>query len=339
MTSITRPDQLNTEDWVGVEKMYPPPDWHGVSPNVVAQRGRAWNQDPNAGPWLDQPDAQERIAKRLDAGEITEQDAELLLEWTRHGYCVLPGAVADHSLLDEYADDLDSLWTATEAKKGLQIMSLHLPDRPSGPVSHEELLSWPKDVRLRLRDTQLWRIHYHHPHTNAGAALTQYPTIVRMVSLLLGEDPVLVNAIGFRRGSQVGLHQDLCAYHIHPTNRLIGVWLACHDVDPNAGPLAVYPGSHRTPIWPGFANYPQTNLRSCHLETRDAQTRYLEEAVVGKELVPVAVKKGDVIFQHPLQIHKGAAIVNPDITRKSMVIHYSVRGGDRMHEVEGPFNW
>ena len=333
--------EWKTDEWVGKERMYPPPDWYGASPDVIKHRGRPWNQVYSDGPWLDHDGAEKKIDARLKEGRISEEEASLLTQWARDGYFTLEGAIerSHLDLIDQYVKDLDDLWTADKPMDGLQIMSLHLDDRPPGPTDHAELLTWPLEKRLHLRDSQLWRIHYYHPFSQAGMELTKAPRVLRMACLLLDEDPVLINAIGFKWGSQVGLHQDLCAYHIHPANRLIGVWLAGEDVNPEAGPLGVYPGTHRVPLWPGWNNYPQTNLRTCHLETRDEQANYLSDAVEGIERKPLPVKKGDAIFQHPLLIHGGDKIVDRSATRFSMVIHYSVSGGDKMHKVEGPFNW
>ena len=333
--------EWNTDQWVGKERMYDPPNWHGVSPAVIAKRGKRWNHNRADGPWLDHDGAEEKIQERLERGLISDEEADLLSQWVTQGYFILRQAIdeSEFGVIDEYVEDLDGLWTTDKPSDGLQIMSLHIDGRPPGPTDHAELLSWPLERRLELRDTQIWRIHYYHPYTRAGLKLTKAPKLLRMSQLLLDEDPVLINSIGFKWSSQVTLHQDLCAYHIHPGNRLIGVWLGCQDVNLDAGPLAVYPGSHRVPIWPGWNNYPQTNLRTCHLEMRDGQEKYLEESVKGLAWIPLGVNKGDAIYQHPLLIHGADNIRDRTATRYSMVIHYSVSGGDKMHEVEGPFNW
>ncbi|GEM_PF-785984 len=324
--------------WTGIERMYPPTDWLGVSPKVVSLRGKAWNQDPDAGPWLDQPGAQDRIAHMHKEGKIDDQQEQALRQWETEGYTILRG-VLDPKMVEDYAKDLDDLWTDGVHRPGLQIMSLHIPGRQSGPVDHAELLTWPLETRIDLRDNQIWRIHYHHPNSRSGFDITTAAPIVDMARLILGEETSLINSIGFQRGSQVGLHQDICAYHIHPTNRLVGVWVACEDVHEDAGPLTVYPRTHKVPIWSGWNNYPQTNLRTCTLGTRDAQNSYLEQHIAGIEPRPLVIEKGDVIFQHPLQIHNGGKIKDRSHTRKSLVLHYSVPGGDRMNEVVGPFNW
>jgi phytanoyl-CoA hydroxylase len=340
MTTLDN-QKWNTEHWTGQERIYDPPNWHGVSPEVVARRGRPWNQTPASAPWLDQEGAGAQIDAKLRQGAISSEEAVLLHQWVNDGYFILEGAVpsSDFDVVDEYVRDLDGLWTTDQEIRGLQVMSLHIKGRRPGPIDHAEILSWPMEKRLDVRDNQLWRIHYFHPHTAAGLALTKAEKILRMCSLLLGAEPVLINGIGLKFGSQSGLHQDLCAYHIHPANHLVGIWLAAEDVNPAAGPLEVYPGSHRAGLWPGWRNYPQTSLRTCHLETRDAEAAFLAKSVAGIEGKPLPVKKGDAIFQHGLLIHGADRITDRQATRYSMVLHYSVKGGDRMHEVEGPFNW
>ncbi len=57
------------------------------------------------------------------------------------------------------------------------------------------------------------------------------------------------------------------------------------------------------------------------------------------ERIALPVKKGDAILTHGLLVHGGDKIRDRSLTRYSSVIHYTVPGGDRMHEVEGPFNW
>jgi phytanoyl-CoA hydroxylase len=341
MTTMFTTREWNTEEWAEVERMCESPNWHGVSPEVIARRGRPWNQDPNDVPWLDRDDAEEQIDARLKAGLLTPEDGQRMRQWARDGYFILEGAIEpeDHSVIDQYSRDIDDLWTADKAIDGLQIMSLHIKGRPPGPIDHAEILSWPLEERIRLRDKQLWRVHYFHRHSPAAMRLSAANNLLRASALILDEDPVLVSYIAFKWGSEVGVHQDLAAMHIHPKNRLVGVWLAGEDVNPLAGPLGVYPGSHKIPIWPGWNNYPQTNLRTCHLDTRAKEEQYLKEAVAGQQRIPLPVKKGDAIFTHGLLVHGGDKIKDRNTTRFSSVIHYTVSGGDKTHAVEGPFNW
>lgn len=331
----------STVDWAGQERMYSPVDWHGVSPAVIAQRGKQWNQDPADVPWLDRPNPENTLRARRINDLISEEEEKFLLQWITDGYFIIKDVLdqGQHDLLDDYVRFLNDLWLSEEVLNGLQLMSLHIPGRAPGPIDHAEILRWPLAMRLEVRDSQQWRIHYQHPYSNAAMKLTKASQVLRMCSLILDEPAVLLNSIGLKYSSQSGLHQDLCAYHIHPANRLVGGWLAAENVNPKAGPLLVYPGTHRVPMWPGWNNYPQTNLRTCHLETRYAETAYLTEAVKGITPVPILLNKGDVMLQHSLLIHSAAKIEDKSATRYSMVLHYGAKGVDKMHEVEGPFNY
>jgi len=263
MTTMST-DDCNTELWTKNVRMWETPNWHGVSPEVIARRGRPWNRDENDIPWLDRDDAAKRIDARLTDGTITTDEAQLLHQWVTDGYFILRGAVppSDFGTIDQFNRDLDDIWTADKPIDDLQIMSLHIPGRRPGPISHAELLEWPLEKRIQVRDSQLWRVHYWHCFSQAAMKLSTAPRLLRMATLILDEPATLVSYIGFKWGSQVGVHQDVAAMHIHPKDRLVGVWLAGEDVDPQAGPLSVYRGSHRVPMWSGWNNYPQTNLRS-----------------------------------------------------------------------------
>ena len=46
-----------------------------------------------------------------------------------------------------------------------------------------------------------------------------------------------------------------------------------------------------------------------------------------------------MLFWHGMLLHGGAPVLRRGISRKSMVLHYTVRGADRAREVRGPFNW
>lgn len=125
----------------------------------------------------------------------------------------------------------------------------------------------------------------------------------------------------------------------HPHNWLMGAWLACEDVAADQGPLVFHPGSHRVPLFPRFTDYPQTNLRTATAEDFDAYQAYVDELATRFERREFLARKGEVLLWHGNLIHGGAPITRKGSTRKSMVLHYSVRGADKGREVVGPFRW
>src|ERR1700678_2521545 len=55
-------------------------------------------------PWLDGPDALDRIAAKLQTGEITEEQARQCQFWNANGYIIIKGLVEHQTL--------DSVWSA-----------------------------------------------------------------------------------------------------------------------------------------------------------------------------------------------------------------------------------
>ena len=73
-------------------------------------------------PWLDRPDALERIETRLKAGEITAAEAGLCRKWAADGYTIIENLI-DHTVLDE-------VWAAYE--KAARSGAIKLPPEPAG---------------------------------------------------------------------------------------------------------------------------------------------------------------------------------------------------------------
>jgi len=92
-------------------------------------------------------------------------------------------------------------------------------------------------------------------------------------------------------------------------------------------------------MFPGFTDYPQTNLRTTDAATAASYQQWVDALASRHQRHEFSGKKGQVLLWHGMLIHGGAPIARRGTTRKSMVIHYSVRGADRGREVHGPFRW
>jgi ectoine hydroxylase-related dioxygenase (phytanoyl-CoA dioxygenase family) len=92
-------------------------------------------------------------------------------------------------------------------------------------------------------------------------------------------------------------------------------------------------------MFPGFPDYPQTNLRTADADTTRAYEAWIDDVAARHPRHEFLAKKGDVLFWHGMLLHGGAPVLRRGISRKSMVLHYTVRGADRAREVRGPFNW
>ena len=297
----------------------------------VVYGGRpSWTREPNTLPWFDQPDALERVAG---------DDAELLRAWVRDGYVVMDGLV-DPADIDAMVATLDGLWDARAPVPHLVLLDLRdAADAAPRNVAHDEVLAWDGARRARVRAASDWRIHGFH-YVNAPARrIFHEPRLRAFASRLFGRPARPFAAINFMKGSRQHLHQDMGVFHIYPHNYLMGAWIACEDVAADSGPLVFHPGSHRAPFFSGFTDYPQTNLRTADDALAAAYEAYVADVASRYPREEFIARKGQVLLWHGMLVHGGAPVLRPGSTRKSMVLHYTVRGADRAKEVRGPVRW
>jgi phytanoyl-CoA hydroxylase len=294
-----------------------------------------WRRRPNLRPWFDAPDAEARIAQHA----TTPEETGLFTQWIRDGWFVVRDVV-DPGDVDTMVETLDGLWTASSAIPGLELLDLReTPDAAPRALPHAALLALPATDRTRMRAASDWRIHGFHYLNDAARRIFQSARLRTLVSHLLGRTARPFAAINFMAGSQQHLHQDMAVFHIFPHDYLVGAWIACEDIRPESGPLVLYAGSHRAGMFPGFPDYPQTNLRTADAATSAAYERWVEELASRHPRHEFLAKKGEVLVWHGMLVHGGAPVRARGTSRKSFVLHYTVRGADRGREVRGPFNW
>ena len=301
---------------------------------AIGRTAPSWTREPNVLPWFDQPDALTRVD-----GLGGNPEAPLLRQWIEEGWVAVDGLV-NLTDVDEMVATLDGLWDAPAPIPHLELLDLReSPDAPSRTVTHAELLAVDPERRARMREASDWRIHGFH-YVNAPARrLFQSAMLGALVSRLFGRPARPFAVINFMKGSRQHLHQDMGVFHIYPWNYLIGAWIACEDIAADSGPLVVYPGSHRAPFFAGFTDYPQTNLRTADEAGAQAYDAYVEDVAHRYPRHEFIARKGQVLLWHGMLIHGGAPVTRPGASRKSMVIHYTVRGADRAKEVRGPVRW
>ena len=294
-----------------------------------------WERRPNTLPWFDRPDA----LAVLDGTRQSVEQTRLLEKWIQDGYVVVEKCV-DPRDIDAMLETLDGLWDAPQPIPNLTLLGVR-EDFDAAPrdLPHHEVLALAPSLRRRMREVSDWRIHGFH-YVNAAARRIYFnPKLRALAGRILGRRARPIAAINFMTGSEQALHQDMAVFHIYPHNYLIGAWIACEDIAGGSGPLVIHAGSHRAPFFPGFTDYPQTNLRTADPDTARRYQEYVDGLAAGFERHEFRARKGQVLLWHGMLIHGGAAITQRGTSRKSMVIHYSVRGADRGREVHGPFNW
>lgn len=302
-----------------------------------APETRVWSFRPDDAPWFDQPDAAARLERRIQDEAIPDADASRLRHWLEHGYCYASGLVPETDI-DDMVRDMDAVWESSTAIPGLTILDVTVEvGAPPVSIPHEDLLRLPLRERLELKQRSRWRIHAFFEVSDAAHRVFANPELQRLASLILGMGAAPSYTINFTYGSQQKLHQDTAVFHVAPPNYLVGAWIACEDIHADSGPLVYYPGSHREPLYEGFTDYPQTNLRTA--PSMEEYNNHVGKRAEAYEPQYVVAKKGDIFLWNGMLIHGGSPVKNPGLTRQSYVCHYIPPAFDVQTKILGPFNW
>ncbi len=269
---------------------------------------------PYAGPypWLDRDDWAARLAERLAKGEISAADAALCEQWALHGYVILKG------LLDPAT--LDACWRDYDA--GIRNGSIRLDPENAAPGD-------PHPTR------------FQDPHLKVPGfcEVMRHPEILRLVKLFMDREPAPFQTIASHKGTQQGAHSDTFHMTTYPLGYLSAAWVAFEDIDPDSGPLAYYPGSHRLPYVFGKdvgipeGEFSRTGWKLYHELYEPYIMRLLEKH--GMKPVHFIAGKGDALLWHANLVHGGAPRRNLQLTRKALVCHYYVHGAVAYHDSSG----
>jgi len=302
----------------------------------------AWCQTtaPKEAPWFDRSDADKEIERFVDRNLVDEQGAQYLRDWVQHGCFVVPNAVPAADV-DNMVTLVEELANSTRPIAGLTLLAVReTVDSPEMGISHRDFIRrYTVDDRRRMLGHSSLRIHGFHRVHRSPRRIFRNPDLSRIASMVFQHEAVPSTTISFSRGSAQALHQDMAVFHVQPRNFLIGAWVAFEDITADSGPLIYCPGSHRSPWFTEFTNYPQTNLRTSGSEVSVRYHDWIDKESRRFDQKTFLARKGDVLFWHPMLFHGGAPIQRAGATRKSLVIHYMVRGTNRSWAVKGPFNW
>ena len=268
---------------------------------------------PDAGPapWLDRPDAEERIAQRLDAGELSAADAALCRAWCRDGFVILPG----------FFDDafLDQLWQSTVDA----IEAGYIPVTLDAMTEGENYEGRALDLHVVVPELR---------------ELLHYSQTLQVISLLLGRDARPFQTIAFFVGSEQGTHSDSIHMTTYPEGYLVGAWAAVEDIHPDSGPLIYYPGSHRLPYYlsQDVGIQPAETVAEDFYESYHAKYEpFIAEMVESHGLEPAihTPRKGDLLLWHANLLHGGTPRQDKERSRKSVVCHYFAEGAICYHDL------
>lgn len=148
--------------------------------------------------------------------------------------------------------------------------------------------------------------------------------ILTAIRRFTGSGARAFQTIVFDRGSNQRLHADNIHFQSEPRDRIMGAWIALEDIHPDAGPLVYVPGSEGMP----FMDFHVLGLPEAKVDQQyDDYCRYedfMERLVEtnGWKRVPFLGKAGEAFLWGVDMLHGGMPIQNPDLTRKSLVVHY-----------------
>jgi ectoine hydroxylase-related dioxygenase (phytanoyl-CoA dioxygenase family) len=157
------------------------------------------------------------------------------------------------------------------------------------------------------------------------------PVLLGVLRSLMGGEPAICNSLNFERGSQQAYHFDTYYMPGPCKDGLIVTSICLEDVDPHAGPLTYYPGSHTIPPY-RFS----TGKLNAVPEEMDKATDYARRALSERDLEArdFLGRKGDVFIWHEQLYHGGRTILDASLTRRTLVTHYW-----RLDELVIPEGW
>lgn len=266
----------------------------------------------NNGTWIDaEADIFEAELERLRVSEgLSDSQLQYFRDFRRDGYIWLKGVI-DENLLDSIVRDVNRAW-----KERPFLLSQISGEFPRQIATVEEESSY------RARSARYLDLHNL---SDAAAEVLCHPVIVQFIKHYFGAPIAGMQTLVFENGTQQRAHQDYPYVHSLRPAALAGAWVPLEDVSPDAGPLFYYPGSHHA-ISPYEFEGGSILAEGDGPHIREYES-YLEEKceALGLERHTLLAKKGDVLIWHAALVHGGSPRNKPELTRRSIVSHYTTQ--------------
>jgi Phytanoyl-CoA dioxygenase (PhyH) len=261
------------------------------------------DEQASAAAWFDRADAEDHIASIMARHSLPAVNDARLRQFVREGYLVLENFISrDHC--ERINRDLDDL-----IKRGV--------------------------FKYEFKGQRVEKLFEHSESTRS---LWAHPEILKMVSAIFDDKAVPCQTLNFLHGSQQAVHQDVIHLTPFPQGFMCGVWVALEDIHADAGPLIVYPGSHRLPrLYCRTVGVEKVRESSKWNEFSAQYAPRVKELIDQSGLEPVyyTPKAGSVLIWHENLAHGGSPRNNDELTRKSIVSHYFARGAVAFYDSQG----
>lgn len=255
--------------------------------------------DKTSSAWLDINDAANIIEQQLGFSAFSADVQQQLKNWSRDGFIHIKN------------------YFTTERADAVNNAVANLIHQKHLPVTHDN------------------KVMFGYRHSPVIKEMMHDNGLIHLLSFILGKEVQPFQTLNFVKGSGQRAHSDSIHMTTYPLGYLIAAWIALEDIHPDSGPLFYYPGSHKLPylLNDDFENY-STRFKLGKKEYTDyedlVEDILLKNPFEKKIFLP---KKGDVLIWHANLIHGGMPVTNPDLTRKSMVIHYYAKDVVKYHEI------
>lgn len=234
----------------------------------------------------------------------TERIEAWCAQFERDGFLALPGYFS--------AEEIDRVLAATEealARRGMEVVV------DSVVTGERSFYAMAQD-----RESHLFKFNDLYLLLEEVRAIALEPQLSALLRALLGgKRPVICNSLSFVKGSSQPMHIDSLYMTPATPQHLAATWMAFEDVDPKAGPLVYYPGSHKIPLY-RFSD----GSHHARQEEMPGWVAYIEREMAQREIAPQTflARKGGLFIWHSDLVHGGSAIEDPGKTRLSIVCHY-----------------
>lgn len=235
---------------------------------------------------------------------------ELKHNYEENGYFVLKKFFSKRDLA-RFDADVNNIWKNRRTD--------------GGEITIDVLEGELNGQRLRLKDAPDVTLECAHKVNDLyleSAACRNLNLNKKLCSILkeiFADDPLVINSLSFRKGSQQPHHFD--TYFMPPPveNQMAVSSICLEDQSSEAGPLSFYPGSHK--IKPYVFSHGGIHLAPGEMKNA---TAYIEEEIDKHNLTTETFigGAGDVFVWHAQLYHGGLPILDENKTRKTLVTHY-----------------
>ncbi|MBS4063076.1 MAG: phytanoyl-CoA dioxygenase family protein [Chitinophagaceae bacterium] len=272
---------------------------YGVTKTIYNSISSKDFPDKTSKAWLDVQDAATVIEHKEGFQQFSSDVQQQLKGWSKNGFIHLHQYFTREKA-DEVNKAVDDL-----------INNKHLP------ITHDN------------------KVMFGYKHSPVLKEVMHDAGLLKLLSFILDKEVIPFQTLNFVKGSGQRAHSDSIHMTTYPLGYLVAAWIALEDIHPDSGPLFYYPGSHKLPylLNDNFENY-STQFKLGNKHYSDYED--LVEEIISKTSFEKKVflpKKGDVLIWHANLIHGGMPVVNPSLTRKSMVIHFYAKDVIKYHEI------